>query len=428
MKLLSMFCAPGIDAGLFRSLAELDSLDFVNELESAGWVKTEQRQLYLHPMMQEYVRTWPWSEAMQAKAEGMMRNLYERIRPAGTRHDGSRQFPEDYDSFYRLLSLARQMIDSADRVSEASQRLLYRCLMDSPVDQDAPVLFQMLDLLRHPDFLDDSSILRLYETAAYYRARLYFPDDAIALLGEMRAFLRTHPSSYYLSAYHRAMAIILHNAQRDLKTILRHEDRAIAAAGASSHPEAKKQLAACMLNKATTLMSYEIRQKEVRKLIREAGPIVEQYTGPMDYERYQFNCCAAMCFAVDGDIQAAQRALDNAGAIAFASPDSDLSVAEHLIEQEAPIRIAMRQYDRAEAAVRQAIALCGKHLEALRYRETVFDAYLFLGRIYAMDGQYVRAEEAFLEAEKRVKDSPYEWELPLCPEQIRGKAREERNG
>jgi len=422
MKLLSLFYAPGIDAELFKSLAEMDSLDVVNELETSGWVKRENRNLYLHPMMREYVRIRPWTEEMEASAERMMRNLYEHIRPAGTRHDGSRQFPEDYDRLYRLLSIAQQMIDNADRTTEASQRLLFRLLMDAPVDQDTPALFRMLELLEDPRYLDDSSILRLYETAAYYRARLYIPDDAIEILKDMKRYLRKHPSAYYLSAYHRAMGVILHNANRDLKTILSHEDKAIAAARLSTHPEAKKQLAACLMNKARTLMSEGIRQDQVRKLILEAEPIVSKFTEPLDYERYQFSCNAAMFFAMEGDADAAQAMMDAADAIAYASPDSDLAIAEHLIEEVAPFRIEMGQLDLAANTVREAISVCENHLEALRYRETIFDAYLFLGRIYVMDENYIKAEEAFNEAERRVHDSPYEWKLPLCPENVREKA------
>ena len=67
--------------------------------------------------------------------------------------------------------------------------------MDVPVDEDAPALFRMLELLKDPRYLDDDSILRLYETAAYYRARLYIPDDAIELLQEMQRYLRKHPSA-----------------------------------------------------------------------------------------------------------------------------------------------------------------------------------------------------------------------------------------
>ncbi len=427
MKLLSLFNVPGIEADLFKTLAELDTLDFINKLEMTGWVKSENQHFYLHPMMQEYIRTWPWSSDTKAAADMMMKNLYGQIKPAGIRHDGSRQFPEDYGSFYRLIRIIPQMIDNLDYVSEASQRLLYRWLMDAPVDQDTPVLFRMLELLENPCYLDDDSILRLYETAAYYRARLYIPDDAIELLQEMRRYLRKHPSAYYLSAYHRAMAVILHNANRDLKTILYHEDRAIATARLSKHPEAKKQLAACLMNKARTLMSVEMDQKQVRKLIQEAEPIVSHYTEPRDYERYQFFCNAAMCFAMDGDIDGAQAALEAADTIVFASPDSDLAIAEHLIEETAPIRMAMDKFDLAKEAVLKAIVLCEKHPEALRYRETIFDAYYFLGRIYAMNEEYIKSEEAFAEAEKRVDDWPYECKLPLCPEEVRVKAEHQRS-
>ena len=168
-------------------------------------------------------------------------------------------------------------------------------------------------------------------------------------------------------------------------------------------------------------------QKQVRKLIQEAEPIVSRYTEPRDYERYQFYCNAAMCFAMDGDRDGAHAALDAADAIVFASPDSDLAVAEHLIEESAPIHMAMNQFDMAEDAVLKAIALCEKHLEALRYRETIFDAYYFLGRIYTMDENYIKAEEAFAEAEKRVDDWPYECKLPLCPEKVRAEAERQRS-
>ena len=43
-----------------------------------------------------------------------------------------------------------------------------------------------------------------------------------------------------------------------------------------------------------------------------------------------------------------------------------------------------------------------------------------------MNEEYIKAEKAFTEAEKNVRDSPYEWELPLCPENIRKMAAKER--
>ena len=427
MKVLSLFDAPGIEAHLFKELSGIQSLDFIHELALSGWLKIDRNQFSLHPMMQEYVRTWPWSDTARKMAEGMMRTLYERIRPDHTRHDCGRQFPADYNGFYRLLNLARQMATHFDLVTESSQHLLYRWLMDSPVDQDTPVLYKMLELLNNPQFLDDDSILCLYETAAYYRARLYGTDEAVDLLGSMKRYLVKHPSAYYLSAYHQAFATILINASRDLKKVLWHEDRAIEAARLSHHPGAKKQLAFCLLNKARTLMSERMDQEQVQKLMGEAEPLMMQYTASTDYERYQYACNAAMCFAMGGDYTHAEEQLKAADDIAFSFPDSDLSVAEHLIGEAAPIRLEMGQFDLAETVIVRAIKLCDKHPNELRYQETAFEACCFLARIYAMNENFVKAEETYNEAERRLDETFFDVERPLCPKDVHEKAMAQRS-
>ncbi len=424
LKLLSLFDPPGIDAELFWQIAALPSLDFANELEASGWLKAKQKQLYLHPVMQDYIRAWPWNETSMRAAERIMQNLYSLIRPSEKGHDGSKQFPANYSSLYRLLTTADQLINHTEWVSESSQRLLFRLLMDAPVDQDLYTLHRMLELLKNPLYLDCNSVLRLYEDAAYLRARLYAPEDAVKILGEMKRYLILHPSAYYMSAYHRAMAVILHNADEygNLTKCLRHEDKAIRVVRLSSHPDAKKQLASCLLDKATTLLSADIDREQARRLVQEAKPLVDRYASAADYERYQYACIAAMLNAMEGDLTEAELLLKAADDIALASPDSDLSVAEHLIEQVAPIRMAMEQYDKAADAVIQAISLCNRHENTLRYREARFDAYLFLGRIYALDGKYAKSKAAFTEAERYIADSPYKWKLPLCPEDVREKA------
>ena len=421
MRLLAPIDMPGIDFSLFRTLTGTASLDCVNDLESAGWVISDGQRICLHPMMQEYVRTWPWTQPAETAADDMMRRLCDMICPAGTRPDADKQFPADYDRLYTLLCLADRLISRSGRVSAVSQRLLCRLLIDAPVDRDQDALRRILKLLEDPIFLDDGSVLRLYETAAYLQSRLYDPGSALEILARMKKYLRKHPSAYYLSAYHRAMAVILHNADQDgnLRKCLYHEGSAIAAAHLSARADAPRQLAACLLDKATTLLSADIRRDEARRLIAAAEPLVEKFAAPTDYERYQLNCVSAMCRAMDGDAASAQALLDAADAIVFGTADSDLSVAEHLIEQFAPINMAMARYARAAAGVREAIALCMRHENIRRYRETVFDAYLFLGNICAMSGEYCRAAAAYDEAERRKADAPYPCELPLCPKEIR---------
>lgn len=97
-----------------------------------------------------------------------------------------------------------------------------------------------------------------------------------------------------------------------------------------------------------------------------------------------------------------------------------------MLDEAAITYIELGRFQDAIDTVSQAIAMCDELENVKRYRVTRFDATLFLGRIYAMNGEYIKAEETFGEAEKRVSDSPYEWKLPLCPKSILEKAEAER--
>ena len=242
----------------------------------------------------------------------------------------------------------------------------------------------------------------------------------------MKAYLKKNPSHYYMSFYHRASAVILNNQYgRDKNSkCLKHEDAAIKQARASRHPDAKKQLAAVLLNKTQTLLETGSKMKLCCQMLEESAQLLHPY--PYGYEHYHFDCVAAMFFAKVGDEETAlahlRRATDNASA----TKDSMLSLIDHMLDEAAITYIELGRFQDAIDTVSQAIAMCDELENVKRYRETRFDATLFLGRIYAMNGEYIKAEETFGEAEKRVSDSPYKWKLPLCPKSIREKAEAER--
>ena len=428
LKLLSLFDMPGIDGGLFRALAALSDLDFANELERLGWLKRDRAMIYMHPLMQEYIRTWPWTEQTRTISDQMMVRLYDRIHPAGTNFDGNRQASSNYAELVGYMRLAEQMISHAEKATPASQRLMYRCLVDAPVDQDETTVRRMLALLARPDFLEPNSVLRLYEMSAYLLGRLCRYSEAVDLLRHMKSCLARHPSAYYLSAYHQAMAVILHNEDYEINMTrcLRHQNQAIAAARLSSHPEAKKQLITCLQSKCITILSNGGSIAAVRRLLAEADPLVARYTDELDYERYQFNCVSAMFHAIQGHLEKAEHFLNAADDIALQSPDSDLSTVEHLTEQVAMIRLRMNQPTLAEKAVLEAIELCDRHEDMARYRSARFEAYTLLGFLYEHDGEYILSQQAYEEAEARIADAPQDMDLPLCPEEVRRLAKRQR--
>ena len=235
--------------------------------------------------------------------------------------------------------------------------------MDAPVDQDEWTAMRMVHLLENPQGLDDGSILRLYETSAYLFGRMECYGDAFDQLKQMKAYLLRHPSAFYLSGYHRAMAVLTHNAAlRDhVKICLRHEDQAIAAARLSKHPDAKKQLAASLLDKTSTLLDAGKDMPQCQRLIAEATPLVKKYTDDSDYERYQFYCISAMYYVMNGQREQSIRQMKEADRIASERQDSPLSyIIEHKLDEEVPIYMAMGDTVTAIALMDWAIEECSK--------------------------------------------------------------------
>lgn len=426
LKILSIFDQPGIKASLLRELTALSNLEMITRLEDCGWLKVASQRIVFHPMMRKYISAWPWDDATRRALDEAMKRLHHKINPLENQPDLDKQFPADYGQLYELLSVAEQLLAFAKPVTPASQLLTFRMLMDAPVDADDTVAGKMLRLLENPAGLNPRCVLRLYETCAFTLGRLECYDDAHAVLKEMKAYLKKNPSHYYMSFYHRASAVILNNQYgRDKNSkCLKHEDAAIKQARASRHPDAKKQLAAVLMNKTQTLLETGSKMKLCCQMLEESAQLLHPY--PYGYEHYHFDCVAAMFFAKVGDEETALAHLRQATDNASATKDSMLSLIDHMLDEAAITYIELGRFQDAIDTVSQAIAMCDELENVKRYRETRFDATLFLGRIYAMNGEYINAEETFGKAEKRVSDSPYEWKLPLCPKSIREKAEAER--
>ena len=406
---LALFDLPGIDASLLREMTGRAELNHLNDLEEAGWVISDGNKLALHPLMQEVVRSWPWNRDMEFAAEGMAERLYQRLKPKGARHDTDRQSPSDYARLYELLCAADQLQAHCRKTTLAGQRLRYRILMDAPVDQDERTAERMAELLNHPEGLDEGSVLRLYESSAFLFGRLEQYEKAFDQLERMKAYLIRHPSAFYASLYHRAMAVMIHNEGRKnhVKRSLRHEDQAIAAARVSRHPDAKKQLAASLTDKATTLLDAGEDPTQCRRLLAEAERLVDQHTDDSDYERYQFYCVSAMYYAVCGRREESIGQLKKADRIAFERQDSPLAYIEHRLDQEAPIRLAFNDDENAIEILEWAAEECAERDEIAAYRRTRFSAWYTLKRVYEERGDALRADEMDRKMKKHREDSPW---------------------
>lgn len=426
LQILSIFEEPSLRISLLRELITLPNLEMVNRMEEAGWLEITSGRIRFHPMLREYVRSWHWNQAVRESLDEMMERLHRKINPMEEQPDLDKQFPADYGQLYELLGIADQLLSHADPTTPASQLLTFRMLMDSPVDADEAVTDGMIHLLECADGLPSRCILRLYETTAFMLGRMGCYEDAHDLLKEMKVYLKKHPSHYYASWYHRATAVILNNQYGCKKNdkCIKHENAAIKEARRSNHPDAPNQLAAVLLNKTQTLLESRKKMSLCGQMLAEAGAILQ--SSQDEYERYHFECVASMYFAIVGDREAALKHLQRATEHAETEKDSPLALIEHMLDETAAVYIQLGQLDDAIATVLQAIAMCDANEKIQRYRKARFEAYLFLGTIYALNNEFIQAEATFQKAEMHLEDSDDRWNLPLCPKEIREKAEEER--
>ena len=435
IKLLSLFDAPGVPAPLFAALAQLKDMDTVNALEDSGWLKAEGGRLSLHPVLREFVDGWPWrgEERYLEAAEALMERLYAGILPPGQPDDADKQTPEDYSGLLALLSLAEEIVTHLGERTPASQRLRFRLLMDAPVDADQAILDGVLELLEDPQPLQANCILRLYLQAALLLFRLNYYQDAMEMLEEMRAFLEAHESAYYRSLYHNTRGNMLHDLdpKANLDRCMQEQDAAIVAARSSRRPEAPMQLATSLLDKCMTLLDLSRQPELCGRLLHEAAEIIDVTAGGTSYPRYHWLCIAAMYHArVTGDAAKGRAYLEEATAIADVARDFAMSYIDHLADQSAPILFEMGCTDEALSALSRAIELCEEYPDVAAYRSKRFDALLFLARLYAELGSYTRSAEIYDQLELCREDCPYSIDpsRPLCPPDVRRKAREGADG
>lgn len=409
MKILSSFDYQGIQIDLLRTLLNSPNLAVINSLESSGWLSVNHKQIVLHPLMLEYIHTWKWDENCIHAADTVMNNLYQLIKPKNGQTDADKQYTSDYKELAKLLITAEQLIAATDYVSAPKQILKYRVLMDAPVDQDESSLMRMIELLDNPVFLDAGRITRMYEWTVFLFNRLGRYNEAFSQLKKMKAYITRHRSLFSFSLYHRAMAVVLHDSDREgnQDECQKHENRAIIAARISKHPEARIHLAACLLDKAQNLISVNMDNEQTRALLQEAEHIVLQDIGEFEDERYLYYCISAMYAAKHGDSQEAEQLLAQATRIADLGRDSDLAYIDHLVDQAAWIYRAMKRYDKAAAVLKEAIELCSQHTEIKRYYYVMISNWSFLDEIYEDAGEKELSRQAADEVNRLIQESPW---------------------
>ncbi len=80
LKVLSVFGSTGLDIKEYKELLQLKSLDEINELEVLGWLEVSDNLVQMHPLVQETIQQFEWSDESRIIIINKMKHLFKQIK------------------------------------------------------------------------------------------------------------------------------------------------------------------------------------------------------------------------------------------------------------------------------------------------------------------------------------------------------------
>lgn len=305
LKLLALFDAPGIAVKELQDLAELNSLDEINELHGSGWLNIANGYAYLHPLIQGTIHNMEWSEECLVIVIGMMNKLFEfmrnivsgMIQKKGTLGEitlGNVQ--GDHKLLEITLRKAKSLLNYCRGDGVLSKESIYKDLMyvtviNMPKDQEEFIIKYTDIMINDDDFRNPYEIMELYNYIVYIYCQRQEFESAREKLDQAYRFAKKQSDNYFRGLYYDMLMdfyeAVLDGAyayeNKDEKEVfselLAACDKAIHYMSKSSYVTAKGLLAKYMLGKAALIIrSFPDKIGKINNLIRKAKCIIEQYT------------------------------------------------------------------------------------------------------------------------------------------------------
>ena len=344
LKVMSLVDSNGIDIRLLHDVLCIDSKDDANTLIRDGWMNLCDKVISLHPVIQETVHCWEWSDEAKAHAIKLMEFLFRELKAEEHREDYPQKLlwfmeasqdsfekhprlkkwfdrftesqgyigetvrqryercedwsPADHKKIAFYVRLSEGILDNCKREPVLLEEniyydLLYRAVINMPRHREDFILVRAEELLGSPRSQNGFTIMKLYDCIlSIYQERKDF-DTAEAKLREAEKAAKKFGHNYVWAQYYNLLSAFYDHAlggaydaiEADEELLLTKmvdaTDKTIRYARKSHRPGSKHLLAENLLTKATMLMRSEPdRKKQIDKLIAEAEKIVFAETQP----------------------------------------------------------------------------------------------------------------------------------------------------
>lgn len=298
LKVLSLFDVNGIEVHEAKALLQLASLDEIHELVELGWLELYEKQVRMHPLIQETIHQTPWTDAYRQIAVSEMQYLFKEIKFNGTRED----YPNKSLDFKKLrgcLNTSRSVLLHGGRDNILSNEKVYKDLLfvtltNLPRDQEEYIISNCEKLFGDKDCSNPYNIMELYDYVVYLLCQKSDYDEVTKYLDRAKAFAQKWKDNYIWGLYYDMLTDfyeeLLNGAYYSndenevdlLNKMLTTMDKAIHYMRKSKHEIAKNLYAKYVLGKAALMIrSMPENSRKIKRLITSAKKIIEQNT--LDY-------------------------------------------------------------------------------------------------------------------------------------------------
>lgn len=344
LKVMSLIDGAGIDIRLLHDVLAIESKDDANTLIRDGWMVLDDKIISLHPVIQETVHCWGWSDTAKTYAIKLMEYLFCELKAEEHREDYPKKLlwimeasqesfqkhprlkkwfdrftesqgyigetvrqryercedwsPADHKKIAFYVRLAEGILDNCKREPILQEEkiyfdLLYRVVINMPRHREDFILERAEELIASPRSQNGFTIMKLYDCIlSIYQERKDF-DAAEMKLREAEKAAKKFGHNYVWAQYYSLLSAFYDhvlggaydaveaNEELLLKKMMDATDKTIRYARKSHRPGSKHLLAENLLAKATMLMRSEPEcKKQIDRLLAESEKIVFAETQP----------------------------------------------------------------------------------------------------------------------------------------------------
>lgn len=344
LKVMSLLTSAGIDILLLHDVLAIESKDDANTLIRDGWMLLDSNVISLHPVIQETVHCWDWSDMAKSYAIKLMEHLFCKLKVEEHREDYPQKLfgvmeashesfkkhfllkkwfdrfteshgvigeavrqrynryedwsPADHKKITFYLQLSEGILNNCKREPLLLEEniyldLLYRTVINMPRYREDFILKQAEELLKNPRSQNGVTIMKLYDCILSIYQEWKDFDAAFSKLKEAEDAAKRFRHNYVWAQYYDLLSdfydhvlggaydAVEPDEELLMKKMMDAVDKTIRYARKSHHPGSKHLLAKTILAKTTIIIRSEPEhKKQIEKLLSEAEKIVFTETQP----------------------------------------------------------------------------------------------------------------------------------------------------